>query len=158
MSVTARADFERPGAALSQACRGDLASCGGRFTATSPHPPPCCGLRLAHNCGPTPTIKIESSHTKSPPPPIPAAPDQRIVDDGRELLEQALRLEKDGELLEAINAYETVAAKYARTPAGLDAQKRAERLWTEVEHPAGPNPAAPLLKDWFRQHGRRESR
>ena len=55
-------------------------------------------------------------------------PDRGIVDDGYELLERALRLEMKGQILEALKAYEYVAARYSHTTAGQDAQKSIESL------------------------------
>lgn len=56
------------------------------------------------------------------------APDRGTQDDGYELLERATRLERKGCVQEALTAYEDIARRYARTSAGIDAQKSLESL------------------------------
>jgi len=55
-------------------------------------------------------------------------PDSGSEDDGYELLERALRLERKGRIEDALKAYEEIAEKYAHHSAGLDAKKSAENL------------------------------
>ena len=55
-------------------------------------------------------------------------PDSGTIDDGYELLERAIRLEKKGQIEDAIKAYEYVAVRYSHTTAGQDARKSIESL------------------------------
>jgi hypothetical protein len=55
-------------------------------------------------------------------------PDRGTLEDGYELLDRALRLEKEGRIEDAIKAYEYIAVRYSATAAGQDAQKSIESL------------------------------
>jgi hypothetical protein len=55
-------------------------------------------------------------------------PDRGTIDDGYELLERAVLLERKGKVEEALKAYEYVAARYSSTAAGQDAQKSIQGL------------------------------
>jgi hypothetical protein len=55
-------------------------------------------------------------------------PDRGTVDDGYELLRHALRLERKGQVEQALKAYEYIATRYSHTTAGQDAQKSIENL------------------------------
>jgi hypothetical protein len=54
--------------------------------------------------------------------------DSGTADDGYELIQRAISLEKQGKIDEAIKAYEYVAGRYSHTPAGQDAEKSIQSL------------------------------
>jgi hypothetical protein len=58
--------------------------------------------------------------------------DTGAVDDGYELLERAVRLERTGQVQEALKAYEYIASRYSHTTAGQDAQKSIESLKAQI--------------------------
>jgi hypothetical protein len=59
-------------------------------------------------------------------------PDRGTEDDGYELLERAMRLERKGRVQDALHAYDDIAKKYQHTTAGSDAKKGAESLRRQI--------------------------
>ncbi|HEX4122040.1 MAG TPA: hypothetical protein VH619_15585, partial [Verrucomicrobiae bacterium] len=54
------------------------------------------------------------------------------IDEGYELLENAVQLEGQGRVQDALTAYEDIARRYSHTEAGRDAQKSMESLKSKI--------------------------
>jgi hypothetical protein len=54
------------------------------------------------------------------------------VDDGFTLLKRATRLERRGQVQDALNLYQEIAARYSHTPAGQDAEASIRGLRTQI--------------------------